>query len=76
MFAYVRLRPVQRITPFQILVRDDPSENLRGCVALSQRLGLFIRIIKPMIVGHMFNGGMVSMIRRKNYLQMNRFTLE
>jgi len=44
--------------------------------AIRQRLVLLIRIIKPMIVGHMFNGGTVSMIRRKNYLQMNRFTLE
>jgi hypothetical protein len=60
-FAHVRRN---RYT-FHILVRDDPPKKLRGRVTISQRLGFFIQIIKPMIVGHMFNGGTVSTIRRR-----------
>jgi hypothetical protein len=42
-FAHVRAT----VIPFQILVRDDPSETLRGRVTISQRLVLFIQMIKP-----------------------------
>jgi hypothetical protein len=29
------------------MISDIPPKKSRGCVALSQRLGLYIRIIKP-----------------------------